>query len=52
MHLFMAVGVYQGAVLCFIAATFRLVDDMVVVPTGIFRNWLVAHRAETFLVLP
>ena len=52
MNLSMAVGMYKNAVLCPVASTLRFVDDMVVVPAGTFRDWLVAVRADAFLFLP
>ena len=48
----MAVGVYKNAVLYPVAPTFRFVDDMVVVPTRFFRDWLVAVWTDTFLFFP
>ncbi len=52
MNLPMAVGMYKNAVLSPVASTFRFVDDVVVVPTGFCRDWLVAVRADAFLFLP
>ena len=52
MNLPMAVGVYKNAVLCLVASTFRFVDDVVVVPTRFFCDWLVAIRADASLFLP
>jgi len=43
---------YKNAVLSPVASTLRFVDDMVVVPAGTFRDWLVAVRADAFLFLP
>jgi len=52
MNLSMAVGVYKNAVLFPVAPTFRFVDDVVVMPACVFRNWLVAVRADASLFLP
>ena len=52
MNLPMAIGMYKNAVLSPVASTLRFVDDMVVVPAGTFRDWLVAVRADAFLFLP
>ena len=52
MNLPMAIGGYKNAVLYPVTATFRFVDDVVVVPAGFFRQWLVAVRADAFLFLP
>ena len=52
MNLFMAIRVYKNAVLCLVAATVCFVGYVVVVPTGILRDWLIAERADAFLFLP
>jgi hypothetical protein len=52
MSLSMAVGVYKNAVLFPVASTFRFVGDVVVMPASVFRDWLVAVRADAFLFLP
>jgi len=48
----MAIRVYKDAVLCLIAATACFMSNVVVVPIGVFRDWLFAERAEAFLFLP
>ena len=52
MNLHMTIGVYKNAVLWPVAATFRFVDDVVVMPAGFLRDWLVADRADASLFLP
>ena len=52
MNLSVAIGVYKNAVLFPVASTLRFVVDVVVMPARIFRDWLVAVRADAFLFLP
>src|SRR5215467_13438828 len=52
MNLSMTVGVDQDAVLCLVASPILFVDDMVVVPTRFFRDWLLAFRTDAPLFLP
>jgi hypothetical protein len=48
----MAVGVYKNAILYSVAATFRFMDDVVVVPTCFYRDWLFAIWTDAFLSFP
>jgi len=52
MNLSMTIGVDQNAVLSPVATTLRFMDDVVVMPTRFYRDWLVAVRADAFLFLP
>lgn len=52
MNLSVAIGMDQYTVVCLVCPTQRLIDDVVVVPTGHFRDRLRADRAETALLLP
>ena len=48
----MAVGMDKYAVLYPVATTFRFMDDMVVVPTSFYRDWLFALWTDAFLSFP
>ena len=48
----MTIGMHKNAVLCSVASTLRFVNDVVVVPTRFFRDWLVADWTDAFLFIP
>ena len=52
MNLFVAIGMYQDAVLCIVCTSQCLVDNVVVMPTCYLRDKLVADRADAALFLP
>src|SRR5687767_15107365 len=52
MNLFVAIGMYQDAILCAVCASQCLVDNVVVMPTCYVRDRLVADRADTALLFP
>ena len=52
MNLPVTVRMNKGTVLCMIRSSHRFVDDVVVVPTGYFGQWLVTVGADAPLFLP
>ncbi len=52
MHLLVAIGMDQDAVLCAVCTAKRFVDEVVVMPTRYVRHGLVADRADAALFFP
>jgi len=52
MHVSVAIGMNQDAVLCTVCASHRSVNDVVVVPPCHLRDWLGADRTNTALLFP
>ncbi len=48
----MAIGMKEYEIFCPVCTPFTSPDHMMTMPSGDFGDFLIAHRAESFLFLP